>query len=176
MPRIFRSRSKPWSAPARSRPRLGGGGFARRGLRAARDLSRRNLGAAALVARVVLVAQRGSLFAQWTGSAKPQTPALPSGSCRQSCVPSRGRARRRKLEFFNGLGGFASDGREYVTCSDRARRRLRPGSMSSPTQRSASRRRPKAADIPGGQQPREPAHTLVERPRRRPVRRGVLYA
>ena len=41
------------------------------------------------------------------------------------------------LEFFNGIGGFAQDRREYVTFCAPASRRLLPGSTSSPIQASA---------------------------------------
>jgi cyclic beta-1,2-glucan synthetase len=67
------------------------------------------------VARVVLVAQRGSLFDQLEHALEPQggvlqppkySPAWPHQSVRLP-VP--------ELEFFNGLGGFAEDGKEYVT-------------------------------------------------------------
>ena len=70
----------------------------------------------ASVARVVLVARRGSLFDQLERrievrgalvAAPPQAPvrrALPEPA-----------APLPKLEFYNGLGGFAQDGQEYVT-------------------------------------------------------------
>jgi cyclic beta-1,2-glucan synthetase len=67
------------------------------------------------LARVVLDGRRGSLSEQLSrvpdaGAAPP--PAPPNGS-----VSERGTAASppEKLEFFNGLGGFAADGREYVT-------------------------------------------------------------
>ena len=70
-----------------------------------------------------------------------------------------------ELEFFNGLGGFANDGREYVTVLDPVSQRQHHGSTSSPTR----------LRLPGinrgrwlhlvGQQSREPNHSFVERPR-----------
>jgi cyclic beta-1,2-glucan synthetase len=67
----------------------------------------------ASVARVVLVAQRGSLFDQLDRVVETAALATP---------PPRPRAAARpvvppvpELEFFNGLGGFAADGQEYVT-------------------------------------------------------------
>ena len=66
------------------------------------------------VARVVLVAQRGSLFDQLERIAEARVPpgVLPKR------VPARVQAQlppTQALEFFNGLGGFADDGSEYVT-------------------------------------------------------------
>ncbi len=67
------------------------------------------------VARVVLVAQRGDLADQLDRLRAPAAPAMrrPRGSpvlevASATPVP-------QELEFFNGLGGFAADGREYVT-------------------------------------------------------------
>lgn len=69
----------------------------------------------AAAARVVLVAQRGSLFDQLERIVeheavlrrpRPRAPARPAP---QPAPP------RPDLEFFNGLGGFARDGTEYVT-------------------------------------------------------------
>jgi cyclic beta-1,2-glucan synthetase len=68
------------------------------------------------VARVVLVAGQGSLADQLDRSRRP-----PAGTAH---APPRQRVRSdavatgpapQQLEFFNGLGGFANDGREYVT-------------------------------------------------------------
>ncbi len=69
----------------------------------------------ASVARVVLVAQRGSLFDQLDRINDAGMPARLS--------PKRGHAGLElqvppvmpELEFFNGLGGFAEGGKEYVT-------------------------------------------------------------
>ncbi len=73
-------------------------------------------GLLAAVARIVLVAQRGTLSEQldWVGrygvappkavTRRGSAPPLPQ------VVPSL-----PPLEFFNGLGGFAEEGREYVT-------------------------------------------------------------
>ena len=66
------------------------------------------------VARVVLVGRRGTLADQLDRrrrkpTSRPASAAarLPSGATPAAPVP--------QLEFFNGLGGFAADGREYVT-------------------------------------------------------------
>jgi cyclic beta-1,2-glucan synthetase len=71
------------------------------------------------VARVVLVARHGGLADQLDRARKPVGPpplfprialaAGPTASERPSSVDAE-----RDLEFFNGLGGFASEGREYV--------------------------------------------------------------
>ena len=64
-------------------------------------------------ASVVLVARRGSIGAQLDSlpvlltSGRPTTLAMPQTPPRSEPVES--------LEFFNGTGGFARDGREYVT-------------------------------------------------------------
>jgi cyclic beta-1,2-glucan synthetase len=67
----------------------------------------------AAVARVVIVAQRGSLFDQLerivdakAPPAPPPPPILASPAVARPALD---------LEFFNGLGGFARDGKEYVT-------------------------------------------------------------
>ncbi len=71
--------------------------------------------ALASVARVVLTAQHGSLAEQLDRARKipftVQTRSLPRGARLDSVAvgPSP-----QALEFFNGLGGFAADGKEYV--------------------------------------------------------------
>jgi cyclic beta-1,2-glucan synthetase len=79
----------------------------------------------AAVARVVLVGQRGSLFDQL--ERVPQAKA-PLRSALKAILADRALPVAQalpELEFFNGLGGFADDGREYVTI-------LGPG-QSTPT-------------------------------------------
>ncbi len=66
-------------------------------------------------ARVVITAQHGSLLDQLDRSIEASPPLRLST---KSSVPRQGRTPAYKmpqLEFFNGLGGFGSDGREYVT-------------------------------------------------------------
>ncbi|HEX5647275.1 MAG TPA: protein ndvB, partial [Nitrospira sp.] len=78
------------------------------------------------VARVVLLARRGTLAEQVT--------RLPRRSRAASTIPSSPRPGRRldvpmaerELEFFNGLGGFSDDGREYVTILGEGLRTPRP--------------------------------------------------
>ena len=72
----------------------------------------------ASVARVVLIASRGPIADQLARmpespkrSSPPNSPNRPSPSQPPSRVPP-------DLEFFNGLGGFDKDGREYVTILD----------------------------------------------------------
>jgi cyclic beta-1,2-glucan synthetase len=68
------------------------------------------------VARVVFIGQRGSLDQQL--DRRMELPDVAAGAHRAliaelpvSDLPTVG-----DLEFYNGLGGFANDGREYVTC------------------------------------------------------------
>ncbi|MDE1150307.1 MAG: glucoamylase family protein [Azospirillaceae bacterium] len=69
------------------------------------------------VARVVLVGQRGRLSDQLDRAPEPAIPERASGTAdarQASAVPGAMSRRVPPLEFFNGLGGFADDGREYV--------------------------------------------------------------
>jgi cyclic beta-1,2-glucan synthetase len=66
-------------------------------------------------ARVVIAAQHGSLTDQLDRSIESSPPIRPFA---KSVVPRPSRAapfKMPQLEFFNGLGGFAADGKEYVT-------------------------------------------------------------
>ena len=67
------------------------------------------------VARVALVAQRGRLFEQLERVLEPVEPAKAKPRPVSARLRAPGRARAPDLEFFNGLGGFARNGREYVT-------------------------------------------------------------
>ena len=67
-------------------------------------------------ARAVLLSRRGSLADQVIRLERPERvapepPALPAAATTRD----EGAAARPDLEFFNGLGGFDKDGREYVT-------------------------------------------------------------
>ncbi len=68
------------------------------------------------VARVVLTGQRGSLADQLDRSRRPplNMPPAPQREVPPADSAVTGPA-PQDLEFFNGLGGFAADGREYVT-------------------------------------------------------------
>ena len=68
------------------------------------------------VARAVLSSRRGTLAEQVARRLGPET--VPPSRLRRQVGPksSAGSSfRRLELEFFNGLGGFAANGREYVT-------------------------------------------------------------
>ncbi|MEO6652931.1 MAG: glucoamylase family protein [Ilumatobacteraceae bacterium] len=67
-------------------------------------------------ARVVIVSRRGSLVEQVERLERPDakpSPVKPRSSAPMSAYEEPPSV--AELEFFNGLGGFASDGREYVT-------------------------------------------------------------
>ena len=67
------------------------------------------------VARAVLLSRRGTLSEQvkrmemFEPAAGPPPRRIPAIRRPETAIP------RREIEFFNGLGGFAADGREYVT-------------------------------------------------------------
>ncbi|MEP7111788.1 MAG: glucoamylase family protein [Ilumatobacteraceae bacterium] len=66
-------------------------------------------------ARAVLLSRRGSLSDQVTRLDRPERIVRPPAPIRSKKRASEPQVPRRDLEFFNGLGGFADDGREYVT-------------------------------------------------------------
>jgi cyclic beta-1,2-glucan synthetase len=67
------------------------------------------------VARVVLSSRRGTLAEQITRAHRPDPAPLTQPRLRAPTRPTPEVAMARPdLEFFNGLGGFADDGREYV--------------------------------------------------------------
>ena len=67
------------------------------------------------IARVVLFGRRGTLSEQISRIEEPRQPVIvrPARAAPGPAAPDSGRP-RPALEFFNGLGGFANDGREYV--------------------------------------------------------------
>ena len=67
------------------------------------------------VARVVLAAQRGRLFDQLERLLEPSAPTKAAPKRTVARLKAPGPARAPELEFFNGLGGFARNGQEYVT-------------------------------------------------------------
>ncbi len=77
------------------------------------------------VARVVLPAQRGGLLEQLERIVEPLASARAAPKRPLARLEPPSRPRPPDLEFFNGLGGFARDGAEYVTI-------LGPG-QSTPT-------------------------------------------
>ena len=66
-------------------------------------------------ARAVLLSRRGTLAEQVERHKRSQTPALPVPLPVPTTDSLDALPARPKLEFFNGLGGFTADGREYVT-------------------------------------------------------------
>jgi cyclic beta-1,2-glucan synthetase len=71
-------------------------------------------------ARVVLAGHRGSLSEQLSRAAEPQAPEAPPKRVVDGHSPAA-QPPLPALEFFNGTGGFAKDGREYVTILDDGR-------------------------------------------------------
>jgi len=69
----------------------------------------------AAVARVVLYANRGSLATQLSRMPTAATEPLSSNRVKTARVPELALVTEPKLQFFNGLGGFSADGREYHT-------------------------------------------------------------
>jgi len=66
-------------------------------------------------ARVVLLSRHGTLAEQVTRVAEPEVATLPSVQHPMEPAPREPLPPEPDLEFFNGLGGFADGGREYVT-------------------------------------------------------------
>jgi cyclic beta-1,2-glucan synthetase len=77
------------------------------------------------VARAVLVAGRGSLADQVRRVPEPQ-PAAPPPKRLPAGTPSLTAPPRPALEYFNGLGGFADNGREYMTILEAGQRTPAP--------------------------------------------------
>ncbi|HTO53074.1 MAG TPA: glucoamylase family protein [Myxococcota bacterium] len=67
------------------------------------------------VARVVLVSRRGSLAEQLARLREREPGRAPAERRRSAPRPPESVRRQTGLEFYNGLGGFAAGGREYVT-------------------------------------------------------------
>lgn len=67
------------------------------------------------VARVVLLSRRGTLAEQVARLQRRHSAPPPTLSARRGGRRVDVPLPERELEFFNGLGGFADDGREYVT-------------------------------------------------------------
>src|SRR6185295_13952040 len=65
-------------------------------------------------ARAVLLSRRGSLADQVIRLERPQRPSPPTPPAEMRPIRSLPTPPRPELEFFNGLGGFAEGGREYV--------------------------------------------------------------
>jgi cyclic beta-1,2-glucan synthetase len=67
-------------------------------------------------ARAILLSRRGSLADQVIRLERPEQRVPAASTAREPVLPEAAESvPRPDLEFFNGLGGFANDGREYVT-------------------------------------------------------------
>ncbi len=66
-------------------------------------------------ARAVLLSRRGSLADQVIRLERPDAALAPATPSAAGLTGSEAPAPRPELEYFNGLGGFADRGREYVT-------------------------------------------------------------
>ncbi|HTA51316.1 MAG TPA: glycosyl hydrolase family 65 protein, partial [Candidatus Acidoferrum sp.] len=74
------------------------------------------------VARVVLLSRRGTLAEQMTRAQSEQAPAAPSPKAARASKPVSAFLPQQNLQFFNGLGGFSENGREYaISLSDELR-------------------------------------------------------
>ena len=169
MSRICRSRSRRWCAPARRAPQIGDAARRRR-LRAPRrsDSRRQTRACCSRCARVVL---RGATGHVWpTSLTRLQEPerraAAGAQAARSTGAPHGLAAPARELEFFNGLGGFA-EGRPRI-CDDPRAGQSTPAPwinvVANPAFRLPGFRRGQRLYL-GAQQPREPAHAVVERSR-----------
>ena len=163
--------------PRRRQPGSGAGRQAGRHLRAPRraDVGRRSSAAANRGARRPGGRRRHAARA---GRATRAHRSVDSRfSSRRAAGPSLRRAEmpQRDLAFFNGLGGFSRDGREYVTHP-----RPRPDDARAVGQRDRQsavrhrRLRERQRLHLGGEQPRVPAHPVVQRSGHRRERRGDL--
>ena len=68
-----------------------------------------------VAARVVLLSRHGTLTEQLARAEPAPEPAAPRRRPPRLAPPGQVPSPREESEFFNGLGGFADDGREYVT-------------------------------------------------------------
>ena len=101
---------------SQSQPQFGAGNTRGSVFLLRKDLiSEQTLERLSAVARVVLVGQRGDLADQLDRLRAPTAPAPRRARTRVRPAASTIASMPKDLEFFNGLGGFAADGREYVT-------------------------------------------------------------
>ena len=78
-------------------------------------LSPKDHAALQVAARVVLLSRHGTLAEQLARAEPPANTAAPRRRPTRPEPPADAPAPRSDSEFFNGLGGFVDDGREYVT-------------------------------------------------------------
>ena len=128
-------------------------------------------------ARIVLVAQHGSLSDQLDRIADPIEPVRPVKEARAARLERPATFRAPEFEFFNGLGGFR--GRRQGICDDTRAWPIDAGALDQRRRQSGLRlpdrdRRQRIYVV--GQQPGKPAHTLVQRSSGRHPGRGFLSA
>ncbi|WP_460873792.1 GH36-type glycosyl hydrolase domain-containing protein [Paralcaligenes ginsengisoli] len=73
------------------------------------------------VARVMLIARRGPIADQFARLPKTPVQPIPARNLQYSMLAPQPSPAPEGLEFFNGLGGFDKNGREYVTILDAGR-------------------------------------------------------
>ena len=130
------------------------------------------------VARAILSDSRGSL-AEQVASGERLEPAAPELAPVRAYRPERAipAAPRRDLIFFNGLGGFTPDGREYIITTTPA-----PGNARALGERAGERElrnrglRERPGLYLGGKRARVPPDSVGQRSGERHRRRGVLSA
>ena len=129
------------------------------------------------VARVVLAARQGSLSDQLDRLRKASVAAPPPQRRSKPADARRARPDVPDLEFFNGLGGFAADGREYVTILKAGQVTPAPwiNVIANRRVRLSGRGRRRRLYLVG-QQPGKPTDAVVERSRDRPAGRSHLRA
>ncbi|HEY4263708.1 MAG TPA: glucoamylase family protein [Micropepsaceae bacterium] len=72
------------------------------------------------VARMMVLSRRGTLAEQLSRIEEPRPPVIALPRRPSASLPAPDSTRRRPaMEFFNGMGGFAAEGREYVTVLER---------------------------------------------------------
>ena len=133
-------------------------------------------------ARAVLLSRRGRLADQVIRLERPSSATPPPAAAqrlRRHHPPTTTNAIRRcpELEFFNGLGGFDKDGREYVIVLGPGQSTPAPwlNVIANSVVRVPGVRVRRRLHL-GGQQPREPADAVVQRPGQRPAGRGAVRA
>ena len=117
------------------------------------------------VASVVMVAARGNLPQQL--GVPPEAPDLP-GPMARNAIPDDPSAALpfMELPYFNSLGGFTPDGREYAIYLGPGMNTPMPwvNVIANPTLRHARQRNGGRLHL-AGQQPAQSADAMVERPR-----------
>ena len=121
-------------------------------------------------ARAVLLSHHGTLGDQ-LARRPSETPATsaPDRGRPWPLIQVDGRQPRPELEFHNGLGGFAADGREYVVILGEGQ--SIPGALDQRRRQLPFRVLRFGIGVGlhlGREQPREPADPVVQRSRRRP--------